>query len=144
MDNEENEHEDDDGLRPVFNYPRLDATFARAACLNFADKNVGKTEILMDEVFKLIDNKISMLMEEEEVDDEDMNIAIAFDGVEPRVKEIVIDRLMRLNYEVANSVDTEEEADYVRDLEEQATNDPMMQKILDEFFLASDKYYISW
>lgn len=144
MNNEENEHEDDDGLRPVFNYPRLDATFARAACLNFEDENVGKIEILMDEVFKLIGDKIRMLMEEEEVDEGDMNIAIAFDGVDPRIKEIVIDRLMRLNYEVANSVDTEEEADYVRDLEEQATNDPMMQKVLDEFFLASDKYFISW
>lgn len=66
------------------------------------------------------------------------------DSITVQVKLEVLDRLMDLGYFVANEVDTEEEQEHIRELEEMSKEDEKLKVILEEYFEASNSFLVSW
>lgn len=142
----ENNHEEGHEEREIFLYPRLFADFCRSVSLGLDDEKTGLTEVLLDDIFKHIDLRLKELMSWEEVGEEDMRVAIDFVNVPEDVKKTVIDKIYDLGFTMYQKVDTEEEAEHIKELSELAEEDDydMIRGILDEVFYKSNSFFIYW
>lgn len=146
MENNHNNNEEEHEEREIFLYPRLFADFCRSVSLGTDDEKTGLTEVLLDDIFKQIDLRLKELMTWEEVEEEDMRVAIDFVNVQEDVKKIVIDKLYDLGYTLYQRVETQEEADHIKELSDLAEedDDQLMRDILDEAFYKSTSFFIYW
>lgn len=142
MENNE-EHEEP---REIFRFPRLSADFCRDISLGTDNETTGLVEVLLDDIFEQIDKRLKELMSWEEVEEEDMRVAIDFVNAPEDAKKIVVDRLFDLGFVIYQRVESQEEADHIRELSELAEqdDDQLMRDILDEAFYKSTSFFIYW
>ena len=145
MSNEENEHEDEEGLTPIYKVPRLHASFCRMVCTDREDEDLAHAELYLDSIYKIIHERVEELSEKED-DFEDSEMCVSFELTDAKleIKQIVLDRLMDSGFECFTAVDTEEEAEYLKDLESLSEYDDAVREAMEDYQESANKFIIYW
>ena len=143
MKDEENEHED--GLTPVYKIPRLHADFCRMVCTDREDEDLAHAELYLDSIYKIIHERVEELADSED-DFEDSEMCVSFELTDAKleIKQIVLGRLMDSGFDCFTAVDTEEEAEYLRDLESLSEYDDAVREAMEDYQESANKFIIYW
>ena len=145
----------------LYSNPRLFAVTAYLFSENGEEEEIEqdsdlKTEVtieyLLNEIMGAIYTKVGKIARynagKEPLDleyDYEYYVTVSFnDETGLDVKTEVIDRLCDLGYVVYNSVATEEEQEYLKEIQEMSKTDPSLKPIIDEYFYSNNNFIVRW
>ena len=137
--------DDEEGLTPVYKIPRLHADFCRMVCTDREDEDLAHAELYLDSIYKIIHERVEELSDrEDDFEDSEMSVSFELTDAKLEIKQIVLDRLMDSGFECFTAVDTEEEAEYLKDLESLSEYDDAVREAMNDYQETANKFIIYW
>lgn len=130
----------------IHKHPRMNARTCLALCKGTPEELVSEmaVELVLDDVCKAIGERLEYILEEEEeIKDEDLHINVTYH--KDLEDEVVIEcnaRLRDLGYTVQYIVDTQEELDFLQELDSE--EDELISNLLEEMMDTGREFRVSW
>lgn len=126
---------------------RLTAKTARTLCEGTKQEIIFEYEV--NSILEVIYNSVQRQVEfnlEPDVKKEDyfFHIEVDFKDLEKPVKTEIINRLLTDGYAVVMMMETDEEAEYVLDIEKLGIEDPFYQQASDDLYYSWNKFFIEF